>query len=123
MCGFLISCGGCSDQPALALVQGSVTYNGKPLASGTIVFYPTEGRSASGEVKDGEIVGVTTFEPKDGVPIGHHKVTIQAWDKPATDMYTQRKSIVPAKYTDVSQTSLSADIEAGMNELTFDLTD
>lgn len=123
LCGMLLNCAGCSDMPTLAPVQGSVTYNGKPLANGIIVFYPEEGRSASGEIKNGEIVELTTFKPGDGVPVGHHKVTVQAWDKPTADMYTPRKSIVPAKYTDVKQTPLAADIESGVNDVVFDLTD
>ena len=64
--------GGIDDAPEVALVKGSVMWNGKPLDEGTIVFHPTSGRSASGTIKGGEIIEVTTTKKGDGAPVGEN---------------------------------------------------
>lgn len=123
LCTLLVGCGGSSGMPPVAKVEGTVTYKGQPLATGNIVFYPVNGRSGSGEIKDGKIGPMTTFETGDGVPLGPNKVTIQAFDKPVVDMNTKRTSIIPTKYGDANTSGLTADIKAGTNKLTFDLKD
>ena len=108
---------------ARARVAGTVVYNGKPLESGTIVFYPPKGRSASGKIKDGKIIEVTTLAPNDGAPVGACKVTIQAVTNP-NDMYAEHKSLVPDRYADVNKTDLTATVEKGKaNDFKFELKD
>jgi len=119
----LVGCGEESDQPDLAKVTGVVTYDGQPLESGTIVFYPAAGRSASGEIAKGEILPLTTFKPEDGVPIGKHKVAIQSLDGDGKDMYAKRTSLIPEKYGSPETSGLTAEIKSGeANELKFELT-
>ena len=118
-------CAGCgkSDMPAVAKVEGTVTYKGEPLKTGMIVIYPEKGRSASGEILDGKIQSLTTFEPGDGAPLGRVKVTVAAYDKPAGDMTVKRKLVTPTKYSDVNQTDLTATIIPGSNTVKLELKD
>ena len=123
-CVVLGMCLGCNGgRAALAPVTGTVEYNGKPLEQGTIVFYPDEGRSATGIIEDGEITEVTTYDPGDGAPLGHVKVVVTSVDRPDADMYTPKKSLIPDKYTQVQSTPLEATIKRGPNEVEFKLTD
>jgi hypothetical protein len=123
-CVVLGTCLGCNGgRASLAVVTGAVEYNGKPLEHGTIVFYPDEGRSATGIIEDGEITEVTTYEPGDGVPLGHVKVVVTSVDRPDADMYTPTKSLIPTKYTQLQTTPLEAEIERGANTVEFKLTD
>ena len=60
-------------------VQGEVTYNGKPLAHGTINFIPQgdDGRGASGTIQEGAY-DLTTLTPGDGAIPGTYRVTVTA---------------------------------------------
>ena len=124
LCAMLGMCLGCNGgKVPLAVITGTVEYNGKPLDQGMIVFYPEQGRSATGVIEGGEITEVTTYEPGDGAPLGHVKVVVTSVDRPDADMYTARKSLIPEKYTQLQTTTLEADIERGANALEFKLTD
>lgn len=123
VCSFLAGCSGGAGTAPTAKVEGTVTYKGQPLATGTIVFYPANGRSASGEIKAGQIGPMTTFRDGDGVPLGANKITIEAYDKPVADMNTKRTLITPKKYGSLTTTDLTADIKAGTNKVTFELKD
>jgi hypothetical protein len=117
---------GCDGQGAgLASVKGTVTYQGRPLEEGRIVFQPPQGRPSSGAIKAGQIVEVTTFKLGDGAPAGPVKVAIQATKpdpKDPTGMATI--SLLPTKYADPASSGLTATLERGKpNELTFSLSD
>ena len=47
--------GGCSSDPPSAEVSGNVTYDGKPIETGTISFFPRDGKGATsgGVIIDG----------------------------------------------------------------------
>lgn len=116
-----IGCGA-ADRPQLAPLTGTVTYNGKPLESGMIIFTPDKGRAASGRVRAGEIVDVGTFEPNDGAPVGNLKITVM--DAPPQGMEEKKESIVPAKYNSFETSELSVGVYAGKpNTVTVELTD
>ena len=71
-------CGRGDRGPERVAVSGTVTYNGKPLSEGTIRFVPlpncpvpTSGASiANGQYR---------LEGNDGVPVGTHKIQIEAF--------------------------------------------
>ncbi len=121
----LLAIGGCSsgDLPERGRVVGSVTYNGQPLEKGEIVFYPDEGRPARGEVVEGRIVEVGTFEANDGVTAGHCRIIVRARQAGA-DMYTPSEHLIPPRYANVEDSGLETNIKPGSeNELTLELTD
>lgn len=74
----LSGCGSGRTQQPVAPVKGTVTYNGRPLKHGTILFESPGKRTAVGEVRNGAIVGVRTYEDNDGAPVGEHRVAIQS---------------------------------------------
>lgn len=121
----LLAIGGCSSDnlPERGQVAGAVTYNGQPLEKGEIVFYPDEGRPARGEIVDGQIVEVGTFESDDGVAAGHCRIIVRALE-PGADMYTPSKHLIPKRYASVEESGLETTIEPGTkNALTLELTD
>ena len=118
----VLGCGGGSGMN-LAPVTGTVTYRGQPLAQGTVTFFPTTGRPATGKIENGKIVQVTSLAPNDGATVGPNQVTIESTEKTA-DMYTPAKSLIPARYGVISESGLKADIQPGKkNEFSFTLTD
>jgi hypothetical protein len=125
---------GCSDRPRLGKVKGTVTFDGQPLAKGSIVFESPDARPATGTIVNGEIVEVTTYDPQDGVPVGPQKVAISAVEDAAASPapanpgeasqaldYMSGKSLIPAMYNDPSTSGLTAEIKPGENTVEFKL--
>ena len=120
----MTGCGdGIKDAPKVAPVTGTVLWNGKPLEEGTIVFHPTSGRSASGIIKGGKIVEVTTTTKGDGAPVGDNKVTVFATKPDPKDTSGMGTiSLIPEKYNDVKKSGLNAIIKGNEeNTVAFDL--
>jgi hypothetical protein len=69
---------GCSRGPRIAPVRGRVTYNGKPVTTGKIWFYPENGRPALGVLAEDGTYTLTTDRPGDGALVGTHRVAIQS---------------------------------------------
>ncbi len=139
MLGLLIGCGG-SDHDETAIVTGKVTYQGKPVTKGRIVFYPTNGRPAIGAIQSDGTYSLTTFEPGDGALLGNHRVTITASESvggspPATGFMdeimkaskgqgqTPGKTVwlVPEKYSNRKSSKLQAEVVSGSNTRDFNL--
>jgi hypothetical protein len=120
------------DGPERVVVSGSVTYQGKPIAYGTILFVP---QTAS----DAPMSAATIHDSKysadahGGVPIGTHKVVIEAirvvggtgapsngpLPGPGTG---ERQQYIPDKYN--VKTQLSITVPPGGSSITkdFELT-
>src|SRR5262249_28384104 len=69
---------GCGGDPPVGRVTGKVTYAGKVVTQGKMVFYPEAGRAAIGEIATDGTYTLTTFRPDDGALVGKHRVSIQA---------------------------------------------
>ena len=113
--------GGCGGPPR-AQVKGVVTVDGKPLADGSIEFFPVDGKgqSAGTSVHD----GVYQVEAS----VGEMKVTIngtevigkrKAYDTPESPMIDVVRNAVPERYNTKSE--LKTTLVAGPNEKNFDL--
>ncbi|MBA2114195.1 hypothetical protein [Bremerella alba] len=107
--------------PETGQVSGTVTYNGKTLPAGTIVFIPEKEGSltAYAEIQeDGTYVaGTEAFGP--GVPLGKHRVMISAFidhgpEKPV-------EAILPEKFSSDRKSGLTVDVEPGDNVVDFPL--
>jgi dipeptidyl aminopeptidase/acylaminoacyl peptidase len=96
-------------------VTGIVTFEGKPIAEGTIEFQPVGPGShrASGVIRDGHYT-LTTIDPNDGALPGEYKVTITTRDGGEV-----RK--LPARYSAPNATPLTCKISASANTIDFDL--
>jgi hypothetical protein len=121
---------GCTKKGALetAPVSGKVTYRGKAVPTGTVMFVPDEGPAATGEIDSEGAYKLTTYAAGDGAVIGTHKVTITALQDMKDALPEQRSPtpppIVPAKYLSAETSGLVAEVKAGTNnEVNFELQD
>jgi hypothetical protein len=129
-------------------VSGSVTYNGKPLEKGSINFFPDDprGMGAAGVIGNGSYA-LSMAGGNDGARAGKYKVTVTAkedstakakadFDKAskgtgqdfvprqfAANAQAKAKSLIPAGYSDVKTTTLTAEVLEKPNTLDFKLSD
>jgi hypothetical protein len=115
----LVPCWGCGTSNGqlspLLVVKGKVTYNGQPVAKGTIRFEPDGyGRPATGRLQsDGSFVLGTNTEG-DGVVSGAHRVSISGFDKPLASNRSLKKY-------GLKNSGLTAEVDADHTEFNFDL--
>ena len=105
-------------------VEGTVTYDGAPVAVGTIAFLPTDGKGikAGGRIENGRY----KLDPQFGLNPGPHKVEVR-WAKPTGKKYKNEfgeefdrtEEGLPAKYH--KDTTLTADVRPGENVIDFRL--
>jgi hypothetical protein len=112
--------GGCDSGPVLRpgwlIVSGMVTYQGKPLPGGEVVWC-TEVDSAA-IMRGGPIRDDGTFMLD--APIGPAKVAIHTSDM--KKIQPARYVEIPAKYADPDKSGLTHDLQPGANEgVKFDL--
>lgn len=97
-----------------------------------IIFHNPKGRSATGQVTDGIIENIITYDRlNDGVPLGTLTVTVHPIvdrekilnTKPGNRPKDAPKPPFPKKYGDPKTSGLIAEITSGKNELSFELTD
>jgi hypothetical protein len=138
--GAILGCG--SKYPETAKVRGTITIEGKPVASGRVMFVPDHGVPAIGEIQPDGSYQLTTFSPGDGAVLGKHRVTIQslAITNPQSDPKSfeeevaratkpeaaappvpQVEWIIPERYDNESTSGLEAQVAKGMNEINFDV--
>ena len=107
-------CGASSAEPPIGAtvpVRGVVTYKGKPLTQGTVVFEPDAGREAHGPIQpDGSFV-LTTFRKDDGALPGAHRVSVA--DVP--------KNVLPLKFRNAASTGLEIEVSAEKTDYPVDL--
>jgi hypothetical protein len=125
------SFGGCGGNggPERVVVSGVVTYNGKPIPDGAILFSPTTALPTVGGVI---VNGKYKVDGLGGVPVGTHKVQFEAFrtvPMPGKDQVrpgfgdTLRRQYLPAKLN--ADSELQMTIPPGGRQITknFDLTD
>lgn len=122
---------GCSESDRLetAPVTGQVTYNGKPVPTGSVMFVPEDGGpSATGEIDTEGYYTLQTYEEGDGAIPGRHKVVVTALQsaggsglpEDSIDGLAGMESIIPDKYSSHKNTDLVFTVEAD-KENTIDL--
>jgi hypothetical protein len=116
---------GCADKgPKTAPVKGTITYQGKAVPQGTIMFQPAEGQAATGQIKDGNYI-LKTFKDGDGALPGNHKVTVISLADQSGLLPEQRNplppAIVPLTFSFPDQSGLTAVVEDKPNVINFDL--
>lgn len=133
---------GCGpSRPETAPVTGKVTFQGKPVPEGTIVFYPEKGRSATGRIQPDGTYVLTAFEDGDGALTGKHVVTIEAMrfperprpksleeeiamakNPPRSNPAANRPQwLIPKKYSKRAASGLTATVSSGENTIDFNL--
>jgi hypothetical protein len=124
-------CGG-GGREGVVPVSGRVTYDGKPVPEGRILFYPVDGRRmAIGSIDERGHYALTTFDDRDGAYPGKHIVVIDA----AREVGSSPKSVAeevgsappkfirlaPEKYADRSTSGLEAEVKNQENTINFDI--
>lgn len=139
--------GGCDSGPKYehAKVHGKVTYQGKPVTLGSVLFVPIEApkEGSSMQPASGSINPDGTYELKSeadaGAILGEHKVIVIAIDggqpeaEPApkdgapgpapSASKVKFKTLVPRKYSDLTTTPLTRKVVVGDNTIDIELTD
>ena len=116
--------GGCgSGDLPLAPVHGTVTYQGKPLDHGLVVFIPeqgTPGPQAVGTIQSDGSFRVNTLQ-RDGAAVGRHRVLVHC-RRPARREEQGPKgvppseSLIPRKYSAEADSPLRFEVKEGRNE-------
>jgi hypothetical protein len=127
----VLLCIGCSapEKPELAPVRGKVSYRGKPLGTGTIVFAPDSLRGNSGPLARADIQADGSYQLKagtlTGAPPGWHRVTVAAvadTPQPPGQKMANPRTLLPEKYRDPELSGLSCEVQAGKdNTINFNL--
>lgn len=112
---------GCNrSQFNLGDVEGTVTFDGRPLAGASLLFQPQDGTgtvSVGGTDSQGHYSLVFTRK-QTGAVVGIHSVTVNLW--PSEDAPSRSMVRIPAKYN--AKTELKADVKSGPNVIDFALT-
>ena len=125
-----LACGCGGDKLHVTSVKGKVTFQGKPLQFGSVLFQPVgKGLPARGEIQSDGTFVLGTYSGSDGAVVGKHKVRITCNDTQNPDYKLAPgeegmvgKSLIPEKYTRAETSGLTADVtEGGDNDFPFDL--
>jgi hypothetical protein len=127
----LLACGCGESLPQTIPVHGRVTWQGKPLATGTVTFEPVEKGEAKplrpplGSIGPDGTYQLSTFRTHDGAMPGEYVVLIHSSTPPPMESTAPpAKSLIPHKYGSAATSGLSATVPAdadGPIELNFDL--
>lgn len=137
-CLILIAVGCSSGGENTYPVSGKVTFQGKPVTQGQVIFYPGSGRSALGVINSDGIYSLTTSENSDGAIPGTYRVTIDATKtiggQPEPKSLEEELSgvgqrmdssrllrLVPKKYSRRETSTLKAEVEPKENIINFEL--
>ena len=126
--GLLAGCGGAGGLDT-AQVSGTVTFDGKPLAQGTVSFTPEKGRGATGQIASDGSYTLTTYKKGDGAVVGRHQVAIVAIDRQGatpTTLESMEKEItwlIPRRYGNPFTSGLTFEVKQGTkNVANFELS-
>ncbi len=111
---------GSGSAPKTIGVSGKITYQGKPLTEGTIVFHPLKpadgypSRPATGQLQSDGSYQLSTFAPGDGVVPGEYAVSITSLISGPSpdDPHAELVYAVPRKFTSPMTSGLTASIPA-----------
>ncbi len=126
--GILVSAVGCTSGTPfpMATVKGTVTYQGKPLDHGRVVFLPEQGTPGPAAVGVIQSDGSFRVENagREGAALGWHRVTVHCRGEltgeenrnRAASEFAVPKSLIPEKYSSAEQSPLRFEVKEGRNE-------
>ena len=118
---------GCGDNGGRVVVNGVVTFDGKPLEDGSVVFSGDKGAAGGGKVVNGSFTLSESGEQQ-GVQPGSYTVLVQSWFEELGSVqpngsFSPGKPRIPLSYMDTKKSGLTAEVKSGQtNKFTFDLT-
>ena len=118
----LLQAASCTNKSTTGEVSGLITVDGEPAETGSIGFFPLDGKSptAGGKIEAGRYTAQVSFG-KAKVEIRVSKVVGQKklYDMPDSPVQSIMEEVLPQKYND--QTELQIDVQPGANQQDFDL--
>lgn len=113
----------------MGTVKGKVLYNDEPLTFGNVMFQPTEGPAASGDIQPDGTFELQTPGKGPGVLPGECLIRVTCYEvqRPSANKdgaereMALGKSLIPMKYTDYSSSQLVRKVQPGENEVTLEL--
>ena len=115
--------------PELAPFTGKVTYNGKPLRFGCVVFLPESGRTSTGDIQPDGTFRMVTSGRGDGAVVGKNKVRITCFTNqdpsrkgPGGAGIALGKPLIPKKYASEETSGIEVEVQSGANDpIVFEL--
>jgi hypothetical protein len=96
----------------LTKVTGTVTYEGVPLANGSISFVSESGgENAAGIINAHGDYTLSTHQPGDGIAPGAYRVCISSFETLPEMKQNSGKRAIPERYFDVRRSGLTATVE------------
>ena len=128
----VIGTAGCRPGPKIVPVSGKVTYNGKALKFGSVMFQPESGPLARGTIQPNGTFQLTTYKDGDGCAVGTSKVRITCFQSQnAGNVASQAEAgevaagglLIPKRYTSFGTSGITAEVRHGGKPFVFDLKD
>jgi len=129
LAAMVLTAAGCgSDDLPLAPVHGTVTYQGKPLDHGKVVFFPeagTPGPQAVGAIESDGTFRMQTIG-RDGAAVGRHRVLVHC-RRPARPEeqgptgVPPSESLIPRKNSVLEDSPLRFEVKEGGNAYSISL--
>lgn len=115
---------GCDHGPQVVPATGAVYYNDEPLPFGSIMFQPTRGQPATGQIEPDGTFEMSSFRQGDGATVGPQKVRINCYSsqspleksKPVVGERSIGALLIPRKYTSFDASGFTAEVLAEGNE-------
>jgi hypothetical protein len=135
---------GCGGGLQIGQVTGRVTFGGKNVPGGIIMFHPANGPTAVGDIRNDGTYTLTTIKPGDGAIIGMHRVTIQSTRVGSGQLVEPKRFedelnkgtsgnkilvpgkvewLVPQRYSQLDTTDLRATVQLGSQTIDFAISD
>ncbi len=118
---------GCGNNGGRVVVIGVVTFDGKPLEDGSVVFSGEKGAAGVGKVVNGNF-SLSESGEQPGVQPGSYTVLVQSWFEELGSVqpngsFSPGKPRIPLSYMDAKKSGLTAEVKSGQtNKFTFDLS-
>lgn len=126
---FSVALVGCSSG-GLAPVSGTVTYNNKPVAGGSLIFSPiagggeaNPGKPATATIQKDGTYTLGTNGTADGAKIGRHRVsyTPPPLDVPEEKLHDPKFNPPPSPYARLEPKSQEVEVKSGSNKIDIEL--
>jgi hypothetical protein len=117
--------GGCRPgyQLDTAPVSGKVLVDGKPLATGTVLFTPMHGRGARGVIKSDGSFTLSTYRDADGAILGEHRIAVIAYEGERNELTGEdARALIPHRYMSPESSGLSHRVVEDENDVVLNIT-
>ncbi len=125
--GAVLALGTAGCGPRSASVSGVVTLDGVPLTTGEVHFFPAagDGQTAAANIETDGRYRVAEASPVKMKVILHSSRVISKRARyegvPDSPIDEVREEVLPARYSDMNKTELTANLAAGENTVNFEL--